>query len=91
MYLIILLIPTLFQIIMGNKSKSKSIEFPFVNVCIISYILQVTSFFSSFYLLSHDDGIRTCGAVYAGLFGINILFLIIITGVIIAQHFRYKY
>lgn len=88
--IIILSFPTLFQIIIGNKTKTKSIQYPYEKVCLISYILQVISLIISFSILTYGDN-RSCGAVIAGLLMLNILMIVIITAVIIAQHFRYKY
>lgn len=89
MELLLLLIPTFFQIIVGGKSKTKSIELAFEKVCLISYLSQIVLCVVLFFYLSNTS--RVCGAVFSGLIMINILFLIVITVVVIMQNFRYKY
>ncbi len=61
----------------------------FEKVCLISYLSQVFLCVVLFFYLSNTS--RVCGAVFSGLIMITVFFLIVLTIVIIMQHFRYKY
>lgn len=89
-YIIILLIifPTLFQIIYGRKAIGEDIKLRFSEVSIISFISQfvltIVSFKLTTYMLN-DKGIK-CGMPLVGILSLSFLFTIILIIVIVVQY-----
>ncbi|MFH6994031.1 hypothetical protein [Flavobacterium sp. FlaQc-48] len=93
--LILIIIPLLFQIIIGRKAIGETISLKFGMVCLISLIAQIVLSILSFYIVSYNfnkyfeqnpDSSR-CGIPLLGFIMLSFLFIVILIIVIIIQYF----
>lgn len=92
--LILIILPLLFQIIIGRKAIGESISLKFGTVCFISFSAQlvlsiiafyVASYNSNQYFEQHPDSFR-CGMGTLGLVMLSLLLAIILIIVITIQY-----
>lgn len=93
--LILIILPLLFQIIVGRKAIGETISLKFGSVCFMSFILQIIFSSISFYVASYNmqapDGQNyRCGMWMVGFIGLVLIasFLLIVTMII--QYFIKK-
>lgn len=93
--LILIILPLLFQIIIGRKAIGETISLKFGTVCFISVILQIILSVVSFCIASYKlnkyfeqnpNGFR-CGMGFLGLIMMSLLLSFILIVVIIIQYF----
>jgi hypothetical protein len=93
MNLILIIFPSIFQIIIGRKAIRKDIKLGLTTICLISYCLQMLFSFVAFTIANYNleksiekSGFR-CGMGIAGTVALSLLFTVILTIVIIIQYF----
>ena len=97
--LILIILPLLFQIIIGRKAIGETISLSFGTVCFISLILQIILSVISFFIASYNlnkyfeqnpNGFR-CGMGVLGLIMTSLLLTLILIIVIVIQYYIKKY
>ena len=93
MHLILIILPSLFQIVFGTKAMRKVVKSELTTICLISYCLQMLLSFVAFTIANYNleksiekSGFR-CGMGIAGTVALSLLFTLTLTIVIIVQYF----
>ena len=93
--LILIILPLLFQIIIGRKAIGESISLKFGTVCSISFSAQIVLSIIAFYVASYNSNLYfeqhpsslKCGMGFLGLIMLSLLLTIILIVVITIQYF----
>jgi hypothetical protein len=95
--LILIVLPLLFQIIIGTKSIREDFKLKFGTVCLISLLLQILLSFVSIAIASYNfeqslgGKEYRCGMGLLGIFGLIFIFSVLLLITMIVQYFVKKY
>ena len=91
MYLILIILPLLFQIIFGRKAIGKDIKLSFGSVCLISFLGQIIFTIVLFNIIIYylENNNNSCGMPLVGLINVS-LFLTLILFITIFIQYRIK-
>jgi len=92
MYLILILLPLLFQIIYGRKAIGEDIKLSFGTICLISFFSQIAVTVIDFFIIANvlQRNNNACGMPLVGLIKISLFFTFLLIVTIIVQYFIKK-
>jgi hypothetical protein len=87
MYLILIILPLLFQIIFGRKAIGRDIKLSFGTVCLISFLGQITFTIVLFNIITYylKKNNNLCGMPLVGLVTVSLFFSLILFITMIIQ------
>ncbi len=87
--LLLLILPSIFQLIFGRKDLAENIKLNFEKVSLINFLLQIIFSYSVFNIISNRltaNGPLRCGMPFVGLIFMELLLLAVLFIIILIQY-----